>query len=233
MKLAFSWQGLGNKFAEYMLFTASSLVWRSLDNSNKSLLDAGCGPGRPGEIIKRHRNICTVGADIFLPYLKNCQQKQSHDAVVQCDIKFLPFRSKSFDAVLCKEVIEHLGRQEADELIRQLEQIARRQVIITTPVGMEPEEVMPEDVYQGHTPNNNPFERHRSAMKPKELRKLGYTVRGVGIYNAYGEHGLIRRFPRYLRWALDIAYVLAGPIVYFFPKIAGDMVCAKNLKRGR
>ena len=228
MKLVFSWEGLGNKFAEYVPFTASGLVWRRLDRANKTLLDVGCGPGRPGEIIKRHRDVYTVGTDIFLPYLKNCQQHQSHDEIVQCDVRFLPFGSESFDAVLCKEVVEHLRKQEAGDLVKQLEQIARRQVIITTPVGREPE-----DVYQEHAPNNNPFERHRSAMKPKELRKLGYTVRGVGIYNSYGEQGLIRRFPRFLRWVLEIAYVLAGPVVYFFPEIAGDMVCVKNLKRGR
>jgi len=227
MKLAFSWEGLVNKFAEYVPFTASSLVWRRLDHSSKSLLDAGCGPGRPGQIIKRHRKVFTVGTDIFLPYLQICHQNQTHDAVVQCNVKSMPFKAKSFDAVLCKEVIEHLEKKEADELVMQLEQIARRQVIITTPVGRAPEKAE-----QRCAPDNNPFEQHRSVIKPDELRKLGYTVRGIGIYNTYGELGLRRRFPWFLKWMLDIAYVLAGPIVYFLPELAGDMVCVKNLDRG-
>jgi len=227
MKSVPSWEDLVNRFAEYVPFTASSLVWRRLDRASKTLLDVGCGQGRPGGIIKRHKKVFTVGADIFLPDLQSCQQNHSHDAVVQCDVRKLPFKGKSFDVVLCKEVIEHLEKQGGDELVRQLEQIARRQVIITTPVGRKPE-----DVYQGHASNNNPFERHRSAFKPDELRQLGYTVRGVGIYNTYGEQGLIRRFPRFLRWVLDITYVLAGPLVYFFPELAGDMFCIKNLNKG-
>ena len=79
MKLAFSWEGLVNWIAEYVPFTASSLIWRRLDSSSKTLLDVGCGPGRPGQIIKRHRKVFTVGTDIFLPYLQTCHQHQTHD----------------------------------------------------------------------------------------------------------------------------------------------------------
>lgn len=212
------WESLVDRMGEYVPFTASNLVWRLLDNSSKSLLDAGCGPGKPGRIIKRHRNIFTVGADIFFPYLISGKERQIHDEYVLCDVRKLPFKENSFDVVLCKEVIEHLEKAEGEEVIREMEQIARRQVIITTPVGIW---VQPEY-------DSNPFQEHLSAREPIEMETLGYTVRGVGIRGMHGEQGFQEHFPQFLGFLLDIMYVLAGPIVYFFPKWACFMVCIKR-----
>ncbi len=213
------WGSLVDKIGEYVPFTASNLVWRLLNNSSKSLLDVGCGPGRPGRTIKRHKNIFTVGADIFFPYLISGKRRQIHNEYVQCDVRKLPFKEKSFDVVLCKEVIEHLEKAEGEEVIRELEQIARRQVIITTPVGG----------YIQQEYDGNPFQEHLSARAPTELRQSGYTVRGVGIRGMHGEQGFQKHFPKFLGFLLDIMYVLAGPIVYFFPEIACYMVCTKRL----
>jgi len=223
MKSMPNWEDLVNRFAEYVPFTVSSLVWRRLDGASKTLLDVGCGQGRPGGIIKRHKNVFTVGADIFPPDLQSCQQNHSHDAVVQCDVRKLPFKSKSFDVVLCKEVIEHLEKQEGDELVRQLEQIARRQVIITTPVGL----------YTYHAHGDNPFMTHKSAREPGEMRQLSYKVKGIGLHHVDSEQEVLYPYlPKSLKWIGDILYVLAGPIVYFFPKWACFMVCIKNLNKG-
>ncbi len=219
---ASSWEGLVNKVAEYVPFTASNLVWRFLDDSNKSLLDAGCGPGKSGGIIKRHKSIFSVGVDIFRPCLQHCKENHTHDELIQCNIIKLPFKAKSFDVVVCKEVIEHLDRQEGDELIKELDQIARRQVIITTPVG----------VYQQREYDSNPFQEHRSAREPSDLRCYGYIVRGVGFRGMHGEGGFQSRIPQAFRWLLDILYVLVGPFVYFFPKFACYMVCTKRLNKG-
>lgn len=220
---ASNWEGLVNKVAEYVPFTGSNLVWRFLrNNSSESLLDVGCGPGRPGAIIKRHKNIFSVGVDIFRPYLQYCRENHTHDELIQCNVRKLPFKKRSFDAVLCKEVMEHFDRQEGDELIKELEQIARRQVIITTPVGG----------YKQHEYNGNPFQEHRSAREPTDMRRYGYAVRGVGIRGMHGEGGFQSRIPEAFRWLLDILYVSAGPFVYFFPKFACYMVCTKRLNKG-
>ena len=214
-----NWAGLVSKVAEYIPFTASNLVWHLIDSSSKSLLDVGCGLGGVGGIIKRHRTIFSVGIDIFSPYLKHCKENHTHDELIRCDVRRLPFREKSFDAVLCKEVIEHLDMQEGDELIKELERMARRQVIITTPVG----------TYKQHAYDNNPFQEHRSAREPSDLRRYGYTVRGVGIRGMHGEGGLQSHAPKPVRWLLDILYVIVGPVVYFLPSLACYMVCSKEL----
>lgn len=215
-----SWKNLANKAAEYIPFTGSNLLWRFLDSQSQSLLDVGCGTGRAGAIIRRHRgNIFMVGVDIFMLYLQDCRKNNSYNALIYCDAKWLPFRQKTFDVAICREVIEHLERQEGEELIKKLEQIARGQVIVTTPVG----------VYEQHEYKGNPFQEHKSFREPHDLRRLGYTVRGVGIRNMHGEQGLQSRFPNSLTWLLDILYVLAGPVVYFLPNWACYMVCTKKL----
>lgn len=214
-----NWQKLANKLAEYVPFTASNLIWRLLDGSNRSLLDVGCGPGRPAGIIKRHRPMFLAGTDIFVPYLQHCQQNHTHDELIRCDLRNLPIREKSFDAALCKEVIEHLDKQEGDALIKKLEKIARQQVIITTPVGR----------YEQHEYDGNPFQEHKSARKPADMRNYGFTVRGVGVRGMHGEGGLQACLPQALRWLIDICYVLAGPVVHFFPELACYMVCSKKL----
>ncbi len=216
-----TWESFVNRVAEYVPFTGSNLVWRLLHSSNASLLDVGCGPGRVGGIIKRHKSIYSVGVDIFTPYLEHCQKNGTHDELIRCDVRHLPFREKSFDAVMCKEIIEHLDTQEGDRLIKDLEKIARSQVIITTPVGN----------YGQHEYDDNPFQEHRSTCMPSTLKRHGFTVRGIGIRGIHGEGGLQSRTPERLRWMLDILYVLAGPVVYFFLSLACYMVRAKNYIR--
>jgi SAM-dependent methyltransferase len=215
-----SWKNLANKAAEYIPFTGSNLLWHFLDSQSHSLLDVGCGTGRAGAIIKRHRrHIFMVGVDVFMPYLQNCRENNIYNTLIYCDARRLPFREKTFDVAICREVIEHLEHQEGQELIEKLEQIAQRQVIVTTPVG----------VYEQHEYDGNPFQEHKSFREPRDLRCLGYTVRGVGIRKMHGEQGLQSHFPNSLTWLLDILYVLAGPVVYFFPKRACYMVCTKKL----
>jgi hypothetical protein len=78
----------------------------------------------------------------------------------------LPFTARSFDAVLCVEVIEHLDKADGWELIRRLEEIARRQVIVSTPWGFMPLEER----------EDNPHLNHLSGWLPEEFEERGYSV---------------------------------------------------------
>ncbi len=211
------WERLYYKAAEYLPFTTTNLVWNMIDRSTKSLLDVGCGPGMMGGVIKRHHDIYTVGVDIFDPYLERCRREHTHDKLMRMDVKELPFEDGSFDTVLCKEVIEHLEQNEALKLIGRMEAIARRQVIITTPVGH----------YAQHEYDDNPHQEHLSIWTPQDMRRLGYEVRGVGVRNMHGEDGLYARTSTAGKRALDIIYIMAGPFVYFRPESACFMVCHK------
>ncbi len=200
------------------------IIQKRLEPGGRSLLDIGCGRGGPIELINRKRKLFSVGADVFWPYLLHCQATGLYDDLVCCDVRYLPFPPESFDVVLCGEVVEHLERVEALALMKSMEAIARRQVIISTPVGQ----------CQQHAYDGNPYQAHHSSWMPQDFHGLGYTVRGSGLR---GVGGLISQetspLPEWLRFLANAIWMLATPFSYYFPRMAGNMVCVLDIRRQR
>ena len=169
--------------------------------------------------INKGKTYFGIGADIYRPHLELGKQAGLYDILVLCDLRQLPFRSKVVDIVTCLQTLEHFEREDGLSLIGEMERIARRQVIITTPVGG----------WQQPPSDTNPHDEHKCVWRPSELKKLGYTVRGVGFRGFGGSTGLIQRIPR---WTMALAYlgwILVGPFAYYKPAIAGSVVCSKRL----
>jgi len=209
------------KVGGYVPFSVRNIVWRSLDKKGKRILDVGCGNGRPMKFINRNRQFEAIGIDIFEPYVEQCRKEGFYNDCIVDDIRNLNqhFEKKSVDIVLCLEVVEHLDKEDGIRLIKDMEKIARRQVIISTPVG----------TFRQTSPESkaNPHQRHRATWSPREFRAMGYKVRGSGVYRINDERSLLSCFP--LKPLGYLIYVLAGPFVYFIPKISCHMVCTKNL----
>jgi SAM-dependent methyltransferase len=182
-------------------------------------LDIGCGKGEPMRFINRDKQFYAVGVDIFELYLRQCRHQNIHNDYVLCDVRRLPFREKSFNTVLCLEVLEHLERGDGQRLLQAIEKIARHQVIISTPAG----------TYKQEAYDDNPHQEHRYIWIPSEMKRFGYKVRGCGLRNIRGMSGIQSPLPKVLRPLVDIVWILAGPLVHFFPKLGGDMVCTKEL----
>jgi len=208
------------KLAPYIPFSNLNTVWRSLDKSGKTILDVGCGVGRPMKFFNKRKRFSTVGVDIFTPSLKECKKQGTHDDYILCDARSLPFRRDSFDVVISLEVLEHMEKKEGEQFLQSLEEIARRQVVISTPVGIYEQGVNPKD--------GNPHWVHQSTWEPAELKVKGYKVRGVGLRNLSGEAGLTSRLPRLLKPLHFVVWILAGPFTYFLPKFSGHMICIKK-----
>jgi len=187
-------------------------ISKDLDEVGETVLDVGCGRGGPIELITRKRNLFSVGADIFQPYLLHCQAKEAYDDLVCCDVRLLPFGADKFDIVICTEVLEHLQRHEAEELVDEMERIARRQVIISTPVGR----------CHQHAYDSNPYQAHKSTWSSQDFSRLGYTVRGSGLR---GMGGLIAQetspLPEWLRLLANAVWMLATSLSYYLPQIGG------------
>jgi len=208
-------------FAPRIPTTVLGIAIRNLDGEAYSILDVGCGPGVPMYLLRKRRKVFTVGVDAFLRYLKSAQARRSHDAYILGDAHYLPFSDKSFDVVWCMEVIEHLEKEDGLDLIKAMEEIARRQVIITTPVGM----------YECGGNYGNPHQEHRCTWYPEEFRRSGYRVHLCGLRKLgplfEGDRGpLVRLLARPLG---RLIWALSGILTAFLPKLAGDMVCVKNL----
>jgi len=191
-----------------------------LNKRAKTILDIGCGKGEPMKFINRKALFKVVGVDIFQPYLMGCKKSGLYSEVVRCDVRALPFKEKSFDVVLCMALLEHLPKADGTKLIKDMEYIARKQIIIDVPRG----------VYEQHNvANGNPWQIHRSFWEPDELKKLGFRVKGQGL-PIYGESGLVARLPQFVRWLGYPLYWLASPVTYFFPRFSGNMVAIKRFQ---
>lgn len=221
---------LSNRFSEklekcsfelgvHIPFTGLNTILRSLDKQGWSVLDVGCAKGKSMRYINRSKRFSTIGVDIFPPYLRECKRQGVHDDYVLCDARRLPFQRKSFDIVFCLQVLEHLEKEDGGKLIASMEKIARRELIISIPVGL----------YKQQAYDADPYQEHRSTWVPAELEELGYKVRGAGFRGLGGEQGLLSRLPKIFT-PLQYMYILIGPLVAFFPDLAGTMICIKKLE---
>lgn len=208
------------KVRSYVPFTSLNTVLRKFNKKARSVLDVGCGKGQPARALKRKTPVLIVGVDAFLPYLLMCLKNRSHDALILGDVRRLPFTKKSFDVVLCLEVVEHVDKEDAYRLIEDMERIARCQVILSIPTGQ----------YEQHEYDGNPLQEHRSVWSPAELRELGYKVYGHGHKVVRGKIEFQSRFPSFLKPLLYAVWVLSGPFVYFMPEWSSDLVCVKELE---
>ncbi|MCL0053364.1 class I SAM-dependent methyltransferase [Dehalococcoidales bacterium] len=112
-----------------------------------------------------------MGIDIFKPYLLEARAKGVFSDLILGDVRFLPFKDKSFDVTICMEVLEHLDKEDGEKLLGGLERVARKQILLTTPVGK----------YVQHPYDGNPYQEHKYIWNEKELKKRGYKVKGLGI----------------------------------------------------
>jgi SAM-dependent methyltransferase len=197
-------------------FSDKGMIYHALSASAGSVLSVGCGNGEKDRFITRRRNrgCRLVGVDLFEPYLRACRDSRAYDALVMADASRLPFAARSFDTVIGAEIVEHLEREEAERLLDEMERIARREVIVTCPVGY-----LNQDEY-----DDNPLQVHRSGFTPAEFVSRGYKVRGVGLRWAWqgGDVSL---------WRSSLTAIGSLlPLAYYLPSLGGAMVCVKRLR---
>ena len=145
-------------------------------NRGESILDVGCG-GNGYENNRSHDwwnrfdfFKMKVGIDIYPQEIEWRTAHFPQDTFIETDAIDIDklFREKSFDVVHCQNVIEHMEKPKALRLIKKMERIAKKQVILGTPKGFRQSD--------GLTLARNPFERHVCVFDRKELEELGYTV---------------------------------------------------------
>jgi len=180
-----------------------------------SVLDVGCGINSPLEKIKKVNFL--EGFDFYLPK----KNKKSHfDRFRKGNVVELAkfYKKGSFDVVVALDLIEHVRKNDGLLLLRSMEKIARKKIIVFTPNGFLPQK--PE--------KNNPFQEHLSGWTIGELQNLGYRCYGIrGIKWLRGEYGKVLRKP-FLLWQL--LSFLTEPFCYFFPKIAFQILAIKTKK---
>jgi len=108
------------------LLVASYLnpVWWLIKKNTKSILDVGCGDGKNGILLyMRMRKLSLTGVDIYQKYLDIARARNCYEKLEKADVGKISYPSKSFDCVSCLQVIEHLNKKDAIELVKRIVRI--------------------------------------------------------------------------------------------------------------
>jgi len=176
----------------------------------RSLLDLGCGRGIIGALCRIYRNPRRlVGVDIFDPYLEFCRKYSFYDEVIKWDLNILPlpFKDGEFDVVTAIEVIEHLPKKSGEKLLTEMERIACKRVIVSTPNVF----------FQQKNYDKNEYQIHKSLWTWRDFVSRGYKTYGVGKFILLG---------RRIRW---LSFYLAN-ITWKFPQFSSLILCIKDLE---
>lgn len=192
---------------------------REIVGSCDSLLDLGCGHSSPVRSFSHRLRRC-VGVDLFEPYLKRSVAAGIHSEYRCLDVLTVGehFEPESFDCIIALDLLEHLPREKGLELLRAMERLAARKVVVFTPNGFVPQAPYDE----------NPFQEHLSGWSVEEMRDRGYRVRGLyGWKPLRGERGEPKWRPRRL-W--DTVALLTQPLVREHPEQAFHLLCIKDVE---
>lgn len=141
---------------------------RALSGDCRSVVDVGTGLMGSLELVS-----CPVkiGVEVHRPYLEH---RRVPDAVpvnasaMELEKLFVP---GAVDLVTLIDVLEHFAPDEAREVLRQAEAVARRRVVLFTPRGE-----FPQDGFDAFGLGGEQYQRHRSSWQPEDLVALGYRV---------------------------------------------------------
>jgi len=197
------------------------IFWEQLDvllmkelSDCRTVLDLGCGYNSPVQFF----NVSySVGVEIFEPYLIESFKKGIHSEYIRADIRKVNFKPKSFDAVICIEVLEPLNKEEGIELIKKMEEWATKKIIITTPNGF-----LFQDAY-----HNNPFQEHKSGWTVKDFKELGFEVYGLGGWKRLRGYKGSLRYEPYIFW--QVVSDVTQKMTFRLPNLSFQLFAVKRL----
>lgn len=127
-----------------------SVLFIEKDNLNKFIkkrvkpanviLDIGCGIN-PQRIIKPKIHICV---EPYSEYVKKLMEKTQFENFVYLTMSaveaVMKFPDKSIDSIFMIDLIEHIDQESGVILLSQCERVAKKQIIVFTPLGFFPQE---------------------------------------------------------------------------------------------
>lgn len=206
---------------------ASKIPWSYIGLVSKELgrrqnvLDVGCGTGSLMLALNRDKRNKVTGVDIFQPSVLQCRRLGVYSKVIKQDIRKLNFPEKSFDIVLSTHVIEHLTKKEGISLMEQLEKIAKKKVVIVTPVGF----------FEQHEHDNNPYQEHHSGWEAKDFLQRGYKVIGQG-WGIYSRNKFVKKLCETMGPLNNIFFIITvilHPLFVKKYKYCHQFICVKNV----
>lgn len=205
---------------------------KSFDGKIKSVLDLGCNDGRILEFVFAGNipKLEFTGVDLYEDYLEGARKKKIYKNLYKLDVRrknWGKIEKRKYDLVLCSQLIEHLTKQEGNRLIKKMEFLSKKRVMIATPNGFQKFNPLENHIWDEYESNLD--QGHKSGWITEEFRKRGYKVYGQGLNIVYGANSIIRKLPKFTYPVFFIISFMLSPIIYFYPKIAYNLIAIKDL----
>jgi len=196
---------------------AVKLALRKALEGCQSVLDVGCGAAPTMRQLGVPRS---VGFEGYQPSIDLAKKLNTHDEMIKGDLRDLnaQFQPKQFDAVIAMDVIEHVVKEDGLQLMKDMERIATKRVVLFTPCGFLPQRQAANDDLQAHL----------SGWEPDEMRGYGYKVVGLlGPKSLRGEYHSIKGRPRVF-WGM-VSWLGHVFSTKNHPENAAAILCVKTL----
>lgn len=183
----------------------------------KTVLDIGCGNDSPLKHLSKKFTL--AGVDGYEEAIQESKKRKIHSKYYKLDIRNLSkkFKPNSYDAVVALDVIEHFHKKEGYKLLKDMQKIAKKKVILNTPNGYIPQH----DVH-------NDLQEHLSGWTTKDFKDKGFKV--------YGMYGLkaLRKYQAEIRLKPKFLWGMTSIATHFFitkhiPIIAFSLTAVKDL----
>lgn len=160
------------------------LDWYRKIAPTRNVLDIGPGVGTYSKLID-NKKARWIGVEIWAPYLEEYQLFKHYDEVIIADARYLSYGQLSpIDLIIAGDVIEHMAREDAIEMIQRWKMWANN-IIISVPIV---------DIHQT-VDKGNTWETHLHQWRFKEMQ----TLLGAGVVEV-----LEGRKLGYFWWKSDI-----------------------------
>jgi len=136
--------------------TGKSLIahWVSQHSDIKRVLDVGCGEGTYPKLLKQEYPLLTQadwwGVEIWTPYIERWNLHSMYNHIVNEDARTLDWdKLGHFDLVIFGDVLEHMTKEESQELVKKALAHSRF-VVISIPVVHAPSGAWEGNPYEAH-----------------------------------------------------------------------------------
>ena len=152
-----------------------------------SLLDAGCGEGLSiQKIMSENHDFHIYGMDLSLPAIKLAKNLHNQLIFIQGNVLNLPFKDKSFELVICLEVLEHLERPEQG--LSELLRVSGGFILLSVP--------------------NEPYFRIANLLRGKNLSRWGNDSGHIQHWSANGFITYISHQTRVIAWRGSFPWII-------------------------
>lgn len=153
----------------------------------RSVLDAGCGEGFAMRELLNHNAATVIGLDGSIGALQIAALLNPQRSFTVGDLLELPFPSRSFDLVMCMEVLEHLDdpRGGLNELCR----VSREWLLLTVP--------------------NEPLFRGANFIRGKNVHDFGNDPGHVNHWSARAFLRFVAPAAKVVTWRTSFPWTLA------------------------